>query len=210
MDKKQKNKTSFSHYYSEKQSGNFVKKEIKARLLGNDIVLKTGSGVFSKDRVDKGTLLLIDSCILNKGSDSEVLDLGAGIGVVGIAVAKKYGCHVAMVEINKRACELSKENVLLNKLKDKVDVYHGSMLEPVHNKIFDAILLNPPQTAGRDICIKMIDQSYNRLRTGGTLQMVARHNKGGETLSRHMSDVFGNVREIAKKAGYRVYLSQKI
>ena len=118
-----------------------------------------------------------------------------------------------MVEINERAYRLSKENVLLNNLKDKIDVYHGSMFEPFHkfhNKLFDVILLNPPQTAGRDICIKMIDQSYNRIRAEGTLQIVARHNKGGETLSRHMSDVFGNVREIAKNSGYRVYLSQKI
>ena len=42
----------------------------------------------------------------------------------------------------------------------------------------------------------------------GTLQIVARHNKGGKNLSEKMEEVFGNVKVLAKKRGYRVYLSQ--
>ncbi|MBI2647630.1 class I SAM-dependent methyltransferase, partial [Candidatus Woesearchaeota archaeon] len=42
-----------------------------------------------------------------------------------------------------------------------------------------------------------------------SLQLVARHNKGGEALSDKMQEVFGNVKVIAKKAGYWVYMSVK-
>lgn len=198
-----------SHYYSETQQGVFEAKEIKTRLLGNELVFKTAAGVFSKDRVDKGTEILIENCVIKK--DWKVLDLGSGIGIVGIAVAKKYGCEVVMVEINKRAHMLSKENVILNGLKEKIKAYQGDSFSALAGgAVFDTVLLNPPQSAGRDICLKMIDGSFSHLSKNGTLQIVARHNKGGATLSKYMETVFGNVKEIAKKSGYRVYLSQKI
>ena len=68
---------------------------------------------------------------------------------------------------------------------------------------------NPPQTAGKEICFQLIEQSKNHLKNGGNLQLVARHNKGGKTLSRKMEEVFGNVKVIAKKAGYWAYMSVK-
>lgn len=211
---KNQNQKKPSHYFSEKQDSQFIKSEFRARILGYDLQFKTGPGVFSKNRVDRGSLVLIENCEIKR--NWKVLDLGSGIGVVGIAVAKKYGCEVFMTEINRRAYELSKENVLINGLKDKVKVFQGDMFEPLDSSCgserieFDTILLNPPQTAGKSICLKIIDESFLHLSDKGLLQMVARHNKGGETLSKYMEEVFGNVRQAAKKSGYRVYVSQKI
>lgn len=197
------------HYFSEEQDGVFEKKEIKAKLLGNEFVFKTGPGVFSKERVDRGTEILVENCIVKKAW--KVLDLGSGIGVVGIAVAKKYKCEVVMTEINKRAHLLSKENITLNKVEN-IKALQGDMFEKLDKyeiADFDAVLLNPPQTAGKKICLSMIDGSFERLKKKGLLQMVARHNKGGKTLSEYMRDLFGNVKEIAKESGYRVYVSEK-
>ncbi|MDP2749617.1 MAG: methyltransferase [Nanoarchaeota archaeon] len=220
--KKQTNQKIHSHYYSEVQSGKIVRSQIKAKLLGNDLLFNSSSGVFSKEHVDKGTQILIENSIIKDGWI--VLDLGAGIGVVGIAVAKKYDCQVCMIEINKRAYDLSRENIRLNKLSEKILALQGNLYEPIEKKgveksfgkgfekgvEFDTILLNPPQSAGKDICIKMIEGAINHLKKGGILQIVARHNKGGETLSKHMEQVFGNVSEIAKKSGFRVYISERI
>ena len=47
------------------------------------------------------------------------------------------------------------------------------------------------------------------LEENGNLQIVARHNKGGKELSKKMLEIFGNVKDIAKASGYRIYLSQK-
>jgi len=55
----------------------------------------------------------------------------------------------------------------------------------------------------------LIEEARNHLKYGGNLQLVARHNKGGKTLSKKIEEVFGNVKVIAKKAGYWVYLSEK-
>jgi len=73
---------------------------------------------------------------------------------------------------------------------------------------FDVILLNPPQTAGKKICFQMIEESKLHLNEKGTLQIVARPKKGGETLAQQMLKVFGNAYEIAKGAGFKVYLSR--
>ena len=74
---------------------------------------------------------------------------------------------------------------------------------------FDCILLNPPMAAGRQLCFKMIEESFNHLNKGGNLQLVARQKKGGEMLSKKINEVFGNMNTVAKKSGFRIYMGVK-
>lgn len=197
--------TNMQHYYSEQQKSLLNIKKIKQRI--NDIYLEfyTASGVFSKQRIDKGTLIFSKNMRISK--NSKVLDIGCGIGVLGIAAAKLYNANVVMSDINKRAVMLAKMNAKLNNVK--AEIYQGDLYEPIKDVNFDAILSNPPQTAGKKICFKLIGQSKNHLKDKGSLQLVVRHNKGGRTLSKKMEEVFGNVKVVAKKAGYWVYMSVK-
>jgi 16S rRNA G1207 methylase RsmC len=39
--------------------------------------------------------------------------------------------------------------------------------------------------------------------------VVARHAKGGKMLEKRMEEKFGNVEVVAKKGGFRVYVSKK-
>jgi 16S rRNA G1207 methylase RsmC len=195
------------HYYSEKQTSEFHPAKIKVNVMGMDIELYTAGGVFSPKQIDAGTRLLIESAMVQPGW--KVLDLGCGYGIVGIAIKKKYPlATVFMSDINERAVQLSKMNIELNRIEATVlhsDVFKNKELERIK---FDTILLNPPQTAGKKLCFQMIEESKQRLNKGGTLQIVARHNKGGEGLSKKMEEVFGNMAETAKKSGYRVYISE--
>ncbi len=194
------------HYYSEEQKSELRLKKISARLRGTELEFWTGAGVFSGKKVDKGSELLANDCIINE--KSRVLDLGCGYGAVGIAVAKAFpSAEVVLTDINKRAAKLARINRKLNRTQN-TKVLQGNMYEKVEGK-FDAILLNPPQTAGKQVCFEMIGQASNYLNNGGTLQVVARHNKGGKTLSEKMKEVFGNLEEVSKKSGYRIYLSRK-
>ena len=193
------------HYYSEQQKSLTKLRKIKQKIKGHEFGFYTASGIFSKEKVDKGTLILAENMQIAKNSD--VLDIGCGIGVLGIVAAKLFNANVVMSDINKRAVMLAKKNIELNNVK--ADIYHGNLYEKINKNDFDVILSNPPQTAGKDVCFQLIEKSKNYLKTRGTLQLVARHNKGGATLSRKMQEVFGNVKVIAKKAGYWVYLSVK-
>ena len=195
--------SNMQHYYSEEQKSLLNVKKIKQKIKGMEFEFYTASGIFSKDRIDKGTLVLAENMMIDKNSD--VLDIGCGIGVLGIAAAKLFNAEVVMSDVNKRAVMLAKKNVELNNVK--AEICQGNLYERIKQNDFNVILSNPPQTAGKEICFKLIEEAKNHLKNNGSLQLVARHNKGGKTLSKKIEEVFGNVKVIAKEAGYWVYAS---
>ena len=193
-----------SHYYSEKQNSELNLKKISINLKKIQFELYTASGIFSRDKLDKGTKLLIENAIIE--SNWYTLDFGCGNGVVGIALKKlNPSLNVTMLDINQRAVMISKKNVKLLNLDIKV--MKSDLYSKVNNK-FDTILVNPPQTAGKELCFKIIEQAKDYLNSNGILQLVARHNKGGSSLQKKMLEVFGDVEETAKGSGYRVYVSK--
>ena len=199
------------HYFSEKQTSRFAIGKIKGVLRGREFEFYTAPGVFSKSDVDKGTQLLVNKMQIPDGV-VRALDLGCGYGVVGISVKKFYpDAEVVFTDVNPRAAILTKKNLSLHNLGFELkDVRRGDMFEKINpDEKFDVVLLNPPQTAGKKICFEMISGAKDFLKKGGTLQVVARHNKGGSELSKKMEEVFGNAADIAKKGGYRIYLSEK-
>lgn len=190
------------HYFSEKQSSEFKIKKIKVHAKNIEFELYSGSGVFSKDLLDAGSRLLIEKAMV-KG---KVLDLGCGYGVVGIAVKKLNPMlDVTLSDINERAIELAKLNAKKHNLN--IAVIKSDIFSNIDEK-FDTILLNPPQTAGKEICFRMIKESSHHLKKYGFIELVARHNKGGSTYMKYMQEIFGNVNDIAKAGGYRIYLSK--
>ena len=112
---------------------------------------------------------------------------------------------IVMSDINERAIFLTQKNIRQNKIQNATAIQSDGF-ENI-KETFDVILLNPPQTAGKEICFKLIRESKDHLNKNGTLQLVARHQKGGKSLSEYMKVVFGNVKEIAKNKGYRIYVS---
>ena len=192
------------HYFDPEQKSKANIQEVKADIFDNELILKTASGVFSKDHIDKGTLVLLSYADI-KNSDN-ILDIGCGYGVVGISIAKAFRKNVTMSDVNKRAIMLSRKNAKLNNVD--VNIIESNLFENIDGS-FDTILSNPPQHAGKDICISIIEQSLNHLNEGGTLQLVARHKKGGKSLSEKMEEVFGNVDVLGIKSGFRVYISKK-
>ena len=195
-----------THYYSEKQDSKLNLKQIRIRVKNLDFELYSASGVFSKEKLDKGTEILIKNSIIKQ--EWEVLDLGCGIGVIGISVKLLYPkTKVLLSDINERAIMLSKKNIENLKLEN-IDAIKSDIFSDI-KKEFDAILVNPPQTAGKEVCFKIIEESLNHLKEKGLLQLVARHKKGGLSLKEKMLSVFGNVRETAKESGFRVYVSEK-
>lgn len=191
------------HYYSQEQASPLNIKKISQKISGKNFEFFTASGIFSKDKIDTGTIVLAESMVM--ADNCKVLDIGCGIGVFGIAAAKFFNADVAMSDINKRAVMLAKKNLELNKVK--AEIFQGNLYEKIKGNDFDVVLSNPPHNAGKEICFQIIMQSKNHLKHGGSLQIVARHNKGGKTLSKKMEEVFGNVKVISRKSGYSVYLS---
>lgn len=187
------------HYYTEKPESSIRTKEIRY----NDLVFITSSGVFGKNKPDKGTILLIENCRPGK----KVLDLGCGYGIIGISLKKKYpSVEITCSDINKRAVNLAKQNSEKN--NTSLTLLQSDIFDNIKEN-FDTILINLPQKAGKEICFKMISESFKHLKSKGTLQIVSRHQKGGKQYEKKMIEIFENCIYLAKGSGYRVYLSKK-
>src|SRR3990167_2626341 len=191
-----------SHYYSPQQDSILQLKKIEAVLRGKKFSFFTGCGVFSKDKVDFGTAVLAE--YMQVSENDRVLDLGCGIGVIGKVASTLTKKEVILVDVNARAVELAKMNT---KGIDRVKIFVSDAYGKLEKQKFDVILFNPPQSAGKKLCMQMIYDAKEHLSFHGSLQVVARHNKGGETFSKYMQEVYGNVETLCRKGGYRVYKS---
>ena len=102
------------HYFSQTPQSEHDIKEFEAVLRGKPYIFQTDAGVFSRTKVDKGSLLLINNLLCEPGET--VLDLGCGYGPIGIAAADMVGPegHVYLTDVNQRAVELTKTNLRLN------------------------------------------------------------------------------------------------
>ena len=195
------------HYYTKKPTSKLVTEQITVRINETEIKLTTASGIFSREKIDLGTKILIDNIEIKK--NAKVLDLGCGYGVIGISIAKIIpDTKVVLTDVNERATQLAKENAKQNNVT--VDVRTGDSYETVAGETFDYILLNPPQTAGRKLCFQLIEQAPAHLSSEGIFYLVARHQKGGAMLEAKMKEIFGNAETVARESGYRVYRSVKV
>ncbi len=67
------------------------------------------------------------------------------MGVVGILAAKFVGPeNVVMVDIDPKALELAKENILINEVSGGVHIYESDGFKDFNESNFDMILSNPP------------------------------------------------------------------
>lgn len=91
---------------------------------------------------------LLLECLLKEFDEHEVaiedrnvnlLDMGAGSGIVGFEAAK-LGCHVVSVDINPEAVKYMKEN----KPNDDVKVVESDLFDDVDLMKFDIITFNTP------------------------------------------------------------------
>lgn len=194
-----------THYYSEKQKSELRLNKINAFLKGKNFEFYAGSGVFSMKKIDKGTEILVNNAMIEDGW--KILDLGCGYGAVGIAIKRLFqNTKITMADINERAIKLSKMNSKLNNVE--IAIIKSNLYDALEKMKFNTILTNPPQSAGKAVCFEIIENAPKHLEKNGLLQLVARHNKGGRQLSKKMKEIFGNVKEIVKKSGYRVYVSE--
>jgi 16S rRNA G1207 methylase RsmC len=195
-----------NHYYKVKtRKGVYIL--ISDFIRGISVEFEVVPGLFSYKHVDEGTKLLLEYAEIPE--EGTILDIGCGYGVIGIVIAKlNPKLEVYMTDINKDAVEITKRNILRNRLNpEKVKVLHGNLYEPVKDLKFNAIYSNPPFSAGMDIVEKIVQEAPRYLKHRGTLQIVAR--KGAEKVRKLMLSVFGNVNISVSKKGYKVLLSRK-
>jgi 16S rRNA (guanine1207-N2)-methyltransferase len=195
------------HYFSKEPASAGGRRVITDTVRSLEVRLVTEAGVFSRERIDVGTRLLIKH--LEVRPTDRVLDLGCGYGAVGVVVAALASeGQVTLVDINQRAVALAQENLILNGIHN-AQILQGDGFTPVAGQAFDLIALNPPIRAGLRVIHPLLEQAREHLTSAGRFYLVGRTRQGVVRLAEKMRSVFGNVEEVAKGGGYRVYLSRR-
>lgn len=193
-----------SHYFINDSNVKSDRRYLGCEKGGYNFRFVSDNGVFSKNEIDEGSNLLIDVYLRN-GKNGRVLDVGAGIGVIGIMVSKINDCEVDMLEINSRAVGLCAENILLNKC-GKCNVYESDVYDKANGK-YDAVISNPPIRAGKDVVFTILQRAKEFLKLNGELWVVIRKNQGEESAKRKMQDVYGNCEIVKRDKGFYVLRS---
>jgi 16S rRNA (guanine1207-N2)-methyltransferase len=178
--------------------------EFDLSLRGENFHLCSLPGVFSYDRLDEGTALLLDNLPLDYVQDARVLDFGCGYGIIGMWAARLGATSVDLVDADLWAVTSAQENLTCNGIANGY-VRSGDVLDSVLNERYDLILSNPPFHSGKDVEYAMsrvfIAQAHQILQPGGRLVVVA--NKFIR-YDRLMENVFGNVARLAETGKYHV------
>ena len=193
------------HYFTPSPDAHGRPRHFTAVLRDQEVSLTTEAGVFSRERVDRGSRLLIAHLVVDP--TDQILDLGCGYGVVGLVAARlaPQG-RVTMVDINARAVQLAQANLRANGIGN-AEVLLGDGFDPVAGRRFDVIAFNPPVRAGFGLIHRLIEEALEHLQARGRFYLVGRTRQGVKRLAEKMSLVFGDVEEIAKGGGYRVYVA---
>lgn len=195
------------HYFINDPNLKSNKKQVKYTFLGKEIILNSDNGVFSKDRIDFGTNVLLNS-LEDLNAIKSVLDVGCGIGIIGISLASKYNnLNVQMVDVNEKAVSLTNENIILNKLKN-CKSYISNVYSEV-NDSFDMIISNPPIRAGKDVVHKIASEAKDHLNDKGFFYAVVQKKQGADSFKKKLEEVYGNVEIVNKDSGYIIFKSIK-
>ena len=185
------------HYFTNDKLPSNVKKT-ECFVLNNKFVFFTDNGVFSKDGLDFGSRLLLESIPLEEVG-GKILDMGCGYGVFGIVLGKVINAEVDMVDINLRAIHLSERNIEKNHV-NRVSVFESDCYTNINSK-YDSIITNPPIRAGKKVVYDIVMNVKDYLKDNGKLFIVIRKEQGAKSLIVDLKKVY-KVDILAKKKGF--------
>jgi len=157
-------------------------------------------GVFSKDHIDYGSRLLLETYLKNKKSITKALDIGCGYGFIGITLSKILNMDVDMIDINHRCLHLTKKNIKLNKVS--AQVFLSDTYANINNR-YDLIITNPPIKAGKKIIYDILFKAKEYLEKKGEVWFVMRKDHGAKSTIKDLEKEY-LVEIIVKNKGFYV------
>ena len=164
------------------------------------------NGVFSKNKVDFASKLLVETFLdtTRDDRDFKMLDVGCGYGFLGIVISKILNVDIELVDVNKRALHLSERNIKLNEVKGRA--YESNAYECVKNK-YEYIITNPPIRAGKETVLNILKGARNHLLDNGELWFVINKDQGAKSTVNSIKSCY-NVEVVAKSKGFFVFIAK--
>ena len=191
------------HYFIDKQHKEEDFFEFNDNVLNLDLCFRSCDSIFSKNKIDDGTRSLLNAIYEKCQLSGKGLDLGCGLGVISIALIKKFNVTFDMVDINNTAVKLSKENLMKNNVQKSAQVFYSDGFSDVKD-VYDFVVTNPPIKTGKKLLFELMTGAYEHLKENGQLILVIRKDHGMESLKKHINSIFNNCEIIDRNKGYYI------
>ncbi len=180
-----------------------VDRTVPLTLPDLHLELRTDRGVFSGERIDPGTRVLLLEAPSPAPTVQAALDLGCGYGPIALTLAHRApAATVWAVDVNERARELCATNAAAAGLADRIVVAAPDDVDPAVR--FDLIWSNPPVRIGKPALHDLLDRWLARLTPEGKAVLVVQKHLGADSLARRLTDEGWTVRRLASRQAYRI------
>jgi 16S rRNA G1207 methylase RsmC len=191
------------HYFSTEPSAPATRRTVAFEAGGRQFTLNASGGVFSAQRLDPGTGVLLRKAPLPGPRGGVYLDLGSGYGAISaVLAATSPAARVYAVDVNTRALELVAENAVALDLAERI--IPASPDQVPAEVVFDEIWSNPPIRIGKAELHEMLLSWLPRLAAHGTAWLVVARHLGGDSLQAWLTGQGYLVERCASQKGYRV------
>lgn len=171
------------HYFSSDPTAASKPHLLRVEIGGKPRELVADAGVFSPDRLDRGTaqLLALGPALPERGT---FVDLGCGWGPIALHLAlASPNAKVWAVDVNARARALTQENARRCNVQVRVADPDEALAAPALERI-DVLWSNPPIRIGKAALHTLLATWLPRLAPSGEAVLVVAKNLGADSLSR--------------------------
>ncbi|RMC49277.1 class I SAM-dependent methyltransferase [Lactobacillus sp. ESL0263] len=192
-------------YYAANPTAKHDEHIIDYHINNIDLKFTTDAGVFSKMRVDYGSGVLIKQMAEVDFPSSNILDVGAGYGPIGLFAAKFWPEQtVDLVDVNERGLNLAAQNAEVNGITN-VNIYKSDVYDEVPSeRKFGLIVTNPPIRAGKKVVSSILAGAKDHLVEDGVLLVVIQKKQGEPSARKLLKETFGNCTILIRDKGYYV------
>jgi 16S rRNA G1207 methylase RsmC len=192
------------HYFSSSPETELKLRQIQVPLAGQTYELTTSNGIFSPERIDAGTQVLLAN-VPPAPPGGDILDLGCGWGPIALTLAlESPHATIWAVDVNERALDLVRRNA------DRLGLHNVNAVKPEDvppGVEFTGIRSNPPIRVGKDELHSMLSLWLPRLGSGSDAWLVVQKNLGSDSLHRWLEGSLPadfSVTRASTNKGYRV------
>lgn len=194
-----------NQYFTNNENIKSERRTIEFKYGDSSFSFVSDNGVFSKDKIDYGSRLLVDTYLKNKKDINSFLDVGCGYGFISIVLAKCLGVSGEAVDVNRRALKLAQENAKLNKVS--VSFKESNIYENVEGS-FDLVITNPPIRAGKKVVLEILTGAINHLNQDGELWFVIRKDQGALSIKKELDSLY-KIEVKEKNKGFFIFMAKK-
>lgn len=131
-------------------------------VSSDELIIELDPGMAFGTGTHPTTVMSLQALEKHVERNHTVIDVGTGSGVLAIGAALLKAASVRALDLDEIAVKAAGLNVKLNKVQDRVDVFHGNLLDAIDNPA-DVVVAN----ILAEIIMSFTDDAFQAVKPGG-------------------------------------------